>query len=347
MTAAEVREIARECGFEIAGVAAAQPSADMDRYREWTAAGYAGEMRYLTDSRAEVRADPRNLLAAARSIVCVGKMYQTAWPHSTRFDEPGRAWISRYAWGEDYHEEVRRGLARLDAMMRERAREPFESRICVDTAPLLERSYARAAGLGWVGRNTCLINQEKGSWFFLGELLVSLEIDPDTPPPDRCGTCARCIDACPTAAIVASGQAYTIDSRLCISYFTIELRGPVPEEHRAAVGAHIFGCDICQDVCPWNRRAPLTDDPAYAPRAFAPPLAELASVSAEEFREMFRGSPVSRTKYGGFLRNVAIAMGNQRSEEFRAPLERLALSENAMVAEAARWSLGRLSPPEP
>ena len=341
MTGEAIRALARECGFELAGVARAEPVAETTWYREWVAAGYAGNMRYLSDRRAAVREDPRNLLPSARSVLCVGKLYQTPWPHTTQFDDEERAWISRYAWGDDYHDLLRRGLERLAARIAERAG-PFEWRICVDTAPLLERSYARLAGLGWIGRNICLINQQSGSWFFLGELLVSLELAPDVPPPDRCGTCRRCIDACPTAAIVPGAIGYTIDSRLCISYFTIEQRGPVAEAARAGIGAHVFGCDICQDVCPWNRRAPDTAEPAFAPRHFAPRLADLAALTETEFRAIFRGTPVTRARYSGFLRNVAIAMGNRRLPQFRAPLERLAQSEDAVVAEHARWALSRL-----
>jgi epoxyqueuosine reductase len=321
LTADQIRELARRAGFELAGVAAAVPAEDRERYHSWVAAGRAGRMGYLTDRRAVVRDDPRNLLPSARSVICVGKLYQTPWPHSTRFHDEDCAWISRYAWGDDYHDVVRRGLEQLDRLLRESAGAEYESRICVDTAPLLERSYARLAGLGWIGRNTCLINQAQGSWFFLGELLVSLEIPPDSPPPDRCGTCMRCVEACPTAAILP-GQG--LDATLCISYFTIELRGEIPEEHRAGIGSHVFGCDICQDVCPWNGRAPVTDDPAFAPRRFAPRLEELAAISEEEFRTMFRGTPVTRARYSGFLRNVAIAMSNTRNEKFRPHLERLA-----------------------
>ena len=334
MTGDEVRVMARECGFELAGVARAVPVPDTAWYREWVSVGYAGEMRYLTDRRAAVREDPRNLLASARSIVCVGKLYQTPWPHSTQYNDEERAWISRYAWGDDYHNVLRRGLERLAQRIG-----ALEYKICVDTAPLLERSYARLAGLGWIGRNTCLINQRSGSWFFLGELLVSLEIAPDAEPADRCGTCRRCIDACPTAAIVPGGAGYTVDSRLCISYFTIERRGAAPEEIRGGIGGHVFGCDICQDVCPWNRRAPVTEDAAFAPRNFAPPLAEMAGLTESEFRAIFRGTPVTRARYSGFLRNVAIAMGNRGLAQFRAPLEKLASSEDAVVAECARWAL--------
>ena len=342
MTAAEVRELAAQCGFEAAGVAAAEPAADRARYHEWVEAGYAGAMGYLTDRRAEVRDDPRRLLESARSVIAVAKVYQTPWPLSTAFDDEERAWISRYAWGSDYHDAMRRGLERLDAMIREHTGAAMESKICVDTAPLLERSYARLAGLGWIGRNTCLINQKLGSWLFLGELLVSLEIAPDAPPPDRCGTCRRCIDACPTEAIVPSGGGWTLDARRCISYFTIELRGAVPEEHRAGMGGQVFGCDICQDVCPWNRKAAVSEDEGFAPREFAPPLERLAALTEGEFRAMFRGSPVTRAKYSGFLRNVAVAMGNRGLERFREPLEKLAASGDPVVAEHARWALGQL-----
>jgi epoxyqueuosine reductase len=346
LTAQEVRALASECGFELAGVVRAEPTDDVGRYREWAADGNAGEMRYLTDYRADVRQDPRNLLPSARSIICVGKLYQTPGPHTAEFDEEDRAWISRYAWGDDYHDVLRRGLERLAVRIAERAGS-FESKICVDTAPLLERSYARLAGLGWIGKNTCLINQQSGSWFFLGELLLSLEIPPDAPPPDRCGNCRRCIDACPTAAIVPHGAEYTIDSRLCISYFTIEQRGAIPEDMRAGIGTHVFGCDICQDVCPWNRRAPMTSDPAFAPRHFAPPLADMAALSELEFRSMFRGTPVTRARYSGFLRNVVIAMGNCGLPQFRGVLERLAESEDLIVAEHARWALERCQPARP
>jgi epoxyqueuosine reductase len=342
LTAGAIRELARQCGFELAGVAPAEALPDSAWYHEWVASGFAGGMRYLADYRAGARNDPRNLLASARSIVCVGKLYNTPWPYSTQFDAGERGWISRYAWGDDYHAVVRRGLERLDAMLRQRAAAEFESRICVDTAPLLERSYARTAGLGWIGKNTCLINQPRGSWFFLGELLLSLAIEPDAadaPPPGRCGTCTRCIDACPTAAIVPAGPGFAVDSRLCISYLTIELRGAMALEHRTGMGGHVFGCDICQDVCPWNRRAPVTGDPAFEPRQFAPPLGELAAVTEDEFRSLYRGTPVTRARYSGFLRNVAVAMGNRRLEKFRAPLQNLAASRDPVVAEAARWGL--------
>lgn len=347
MTADEIRAMARVCGFELAGVAAAEPSGDRARYHEWVAAGYAGEMRYLTDRRAQVRDDPRNLLASARSAICVGKLYNTPLPYSTEIDVGALAWISRYAWGGDYHDTVRRGLERLDAMLRERAAGAYESKLCVDTAPLLERSYARAAGLGWIGKNTCLINQGGGSWFFLGEILTSLEIAPDAPPPDRCGSCTRCIDACPTAAIDAAG--YTLDARRCISYFTIELREAIPEEWRASVGGHVFGCDICQDVCPWNslpRKAPIARDPELAPRPeLVNPLLEwLAQMDQSEFEAQFNGSPVRRAGFDGLRRNVAIAIGNSGLQHFVPALKNWSDAAEEGLRTAAHWALSRLNP---
>ena len=305
MRAETIREIANECGFELAGIASAHPSADFERYREWVADGMAGEMRYLTDRRAEVRGDVRNLLPSARSVICVGKLYNTPDPPQ----QPGDAKISRYARGQDYHVVMRRALEEMVARLT--AIEPFEWKICVDTAPLLERSYARAAGLGWVGRNTCLINEPLGSWFFLGEIVTSLQLDAAAPPPDRCGSCTRCIDACPTQAIVPSLEGWQVDSRLCISYLTIELRGPIPEELHAGMGEHVFGCDICQDVCPWNARAPFTADPDFAGTTIS--LEALAQLTPEEFRVRFGHTPVARAKHAGILRNAAVALANRDS----------------------------------
>jgi epoxyqueuosine reductase len=339
--AIEIKRRARECGFELAGIASAEPLPDDSRrYLDWVDRGMAGAMGYLTDRRANIRTDPKLLLPSARSIICVGKLYNGPEPRSTEMatemNAAERGWISRYAWGEDYHDVLRRGLERLAAKLGP----DHEYKICVDTAPLLERSYARQAGLGWIGKNTCLINQQIGSWVFLGEILTSLEIESDTPPPDRCGTCTRCIEACPTQAIASQG--YEIDARRCIPYFTIELHGAAPDEMRASIGQHVFGCDICQDVCPWNSRAPLAEDPAFEPRHFAPRLEELAALTEDEFQSKFRGSPIQRAKHAGFLRNVAVAMGNSGLEKFREPLERLAAFPNHLVSDQAHWALQRL-----
>jgi epoxyqueuosine reductase len=332
VNAATVKRIVRECGFELAGVATADPPADFERYESWVADGMAGEMRYLTDRRAELRRDARNLLPSVRSVICVGKHYDTPAP---MVDEPGRAIIARYACSPDYHDTMRADLERVVARLQEL--EPFESKICVDTAPLLERSFARLAGLGWIGKNTCLINEPRGSWFFLGEILTSLALEPDTAAPDRCGTCRRCIEACPTEAIAEEG--YTLDARRCIAYFNIELRGAIPEEHRAAMGARVFGCDICQDVCPWNSASSGEGSQATGSPA---PLDELARLTPEEFRKRFGSTPVSRTKHSGFLRNVAVAMGNSGLMHFSEPLEELAANADPVVSEHARWALQKL-----
>ena len=337
----QIHQLAAEIGFELCGVANCRTVAEAPLYQQWVEQGFAGRMSYLTDHRAAIRSDPTRLLSSAQSIICVGKLYNGPEPHSDCFDDPTLGWISRYAWGEDYHDVMRSGLEQLA----QRIGGDHEWRAFADTAPLLERSYARQAGLGWIGKNTCLINQGRGSWFFLGELLTSLEIEADSPPPERCGTCTRCIDACPTEAIVPMGDWWTVDARACISYFTIELRGEIPEEQRGAVGRHVFGCDICQDVCPWNRGAPVDRDEAFAPRAglVAPPLDRLAALSLQEFEAMFKTTPVPRARYRGFLRNVCVAMGNSGEARFREPLARLAVSGDELVAGHARWALDKLN----
>ena len=306
-----VTELAAACGFELAGVARAGPVADYARFQQWSGAGMAGGMSYLAGHRAELRRDPRLLMPEARSVICVGKIYNTAQPYSVDFHEPGRGWISRYGWGEDYHQVMRQGLRQLAQRLQALTPSPFACRIAVDTAPLLERSLGAVAGLGWIGKNTCLINQEKGSWFFLGELLTTLDIEAGERTPDRCGSCTRCLDACPTHALVAPG---VLDARRCISYLTIEHAGPVPEELQPAMGRHIFGCDICQDVCPWNRRAPVSTDQRFQPRHFAPDVGELTKLDEAGFLRRFRRSPLLRARYPGFARNLRIARENLKRE---------------------------------
>lgn len=318
-----VERVARECGLELAGVAPVGRVEDFSRYRDWVDGGMAGEMRYLTDRRAGIREDPAKLLEGARSVICVGKLYNTGGDAGATGDAGvtghagGTDHISRYAWGRDYHYVLREALELLARRLGEI--EPFQYKVCVDTAPLLERSLARLAGLGWIGKNTCLINEPWGSWFFLGELVTTLELCAGSPPPDRCGSCTRCIDACPTEALVPDGDAWTLDARRCISYLTIELRGAIPEEFHPGMGELVFGCDICQEVCPWNSRAPVTEDADFAPRVI-PALDEMAVMTEDGFREWARGTALARPKYAGFMRNVAIAVANRRDSE-RSPAD--------------------------
>jgi len=344
----QIQDLAHACGFEIAGVTAAAPHPDFSRFQSWSQSGKAAALNYLTDHRGDLRADPRNLLPGAKSMICLGKLYNTDQPLSIEQTNPAKGWISRYAWGFDYHDILRPPLEDLVQRLIALNGEPFHSKICIDTAPLLERSYARAAGLGWIGKNTCLIHQQHGSWFFLAELLVDLEITPDAPVADRCGTCTRCIQACPTRAIVPNPSGrFDIDARLCISYLTIEERGPIDAETASLHGTNIFGCDICQDVCPWNghanrNHADLSTEPGFAAQILAPDLAELASLSPEEFRRLFRRTPVWRARYEGFLRNVAIAMGNSGQESMRHPLMQLSRHPSELVSDTAHRALGRL-----
>ncbi len=346
-----IKQRARELGFELAGVTAAGPTLESLFYPHWLDRGYHGEMAYLGGRRAEMRADARSLLPSARSVICVGMVYNTPEPYSTEFDSPEAGWVSRYAWGQDYHDVLKQRLHELASWIRGEYGDHVECKVCVDTSPLLERAYARGAGLGWIGKNCCLIDERIGSWFFLGEVLTSLELAVDDEAPYRCGTCRRCIDACPTEALIeidaGSGPSHALDSRLCISYWTIELRGAIPAEHRAASGQHLFGCDICQDVCPWNgpRRAAVSGDAAFEPTNAAPNLAELAGLSEEEFNARFAGTPIERSRYSGFLRNVAVAMGNSGNESFRAALERLARSRDDLIREHAAWALAQLPGP--
>lgn len=231
-----------------------------------------------------------------------------------------------------------------DAMATATETPALQTHCYVDTGPLVERVYAKYAGVGWIGKNTCILNQKLGSWLFLGVILTSLELEPDVPAPDRCGSCTRCIDACPTDALIAP---YQLDSNKCISYLTIEKRGAIPEEMREGMGRHVFGCDICQDVCPWNRKAPATSATEFQSREglVNPALDWLAEMSAEEFRETFRGSPIRRTKRTGLRRNAAIAMGNSGDSRFIPALEKLGADDDPVVAESARWGLEQLTTP--
>jgi epoxyqueuosine reductase len=336
--AERARALALESGFDLAGVAAADAPPELAFFSEWVARGHAGEMAYLTSQR-ERRADLRAAFPWARSVVSVGLQYDTPAPYSIAAAS-GRGWIARYAWGDDYHDVMKTRLEALRARLVSEVG-PMESRVYVDTGPVVERAYAAAAGLGAWGKNTCLLHPEHGSWFFLGEVITDLEMEPDTPRPDMCGSCTACLDACPTGALVAP---YVLDARLCISYLTIELKGSIPEGHRADMGRHVFGCDICQDVCPWNRKRREEGEVAFAPREglMAPDLDALAALDDDAFREAFRRSPVKRAKRRGLLRNVAIALGNSGDPSRRPVLARLAADADPIVREHAEWALRRL-----
>jgi len=343
--AAAVKRAATAAGFELSGIAPARDFAELGRFPEWIAAGYAGEMKYM-EARHENGELKRSSLISTmpwvRSVVVCAINYNTSPPYSTEENDPDRGWISRYAWSaSDYHDVVLAKLKRVEETLREMGGPDVITRCYVDTGPLVERVYAKYAGVGWIGKNTCIINQKLGSWLFLGVIVTSLELITDLPAPDRCGTCTRCIDACPTDALL---QPYELDANRCISYLTIEKRGTVPDELREGMGRHLFGCDICQDVCPWNRNAPVTGEPEFEPRTelVNPALAWLAEMTAEEFRQVFRGSPVKRTKLGGIRRNAVIAMGNSGDPDFLPKLERLSEDGDPVVAESARWAKARL-----
>ncbi|MGH9505009.1 MAG: tRNA epoxyqueuosine(34) reductase QueG [Terriglobales bacterium] len=344
-----VKQVARDAGFELAGVAPVHEFAELNRFQEWIDAGRAGEMRYMEardESGALKRASLRSTVAWVRSVIVCAINYNTAQPYSTAADDPQRGWIARYAWGqEDYHQAVMRRLRSIEKQLQDAVGEsstPLQTRCYVDTGPLVERVYAKYAGTGWIGKNTCIINQKLGSWLFLGVILTSLELEPDLPAPDRCGTCTRCIEACPTDALVAP---YQLDSNRCISYLTIEKRGAIAEDLRAGMGHEVFGCDICQDVCPWNRKAAATGAAEFQPREglVNPALEWLAGLTEEEFRAQFRGSAVRRAKRSGLRRNAVIAMGNSGDQGFMAILEKLKTDDDEVVAKSAAWAASRLS----
>jgi epoxyqueuosine reductase len=343
-----VKGRALEAGFDLCGIAPVADSRELEYFPEWLAAGHAGEMKYM-EARDEHGALKRSSLSRvapwARSVIVCAINYNTDHPYSTQVHEPGRGWISRYAWSrEDYHNSVLRRLKEVEASLHEDFGDSCPeliTRSYVDTGPVIERVFAKYAGVGWIGKNTCIINQKIGSWLFLGVILTSLELTADLPAPDRCGTCTRCIEACPTDAIL---EPYKLDATRCISYLTIEKRGSIPERLRTGMGHHVFGCDICQDVCPWNRKAAVTQAPEFSPREglVNPALEWLVKMSPEEFREKFRDSPIHRAKLSGLRRNALIAIGNSGALEFLPVCERLTFDEDESIAECARWARNRL-----
>jgi epoxyqueuosine reductase len=351
-----IEHAANSAGFDRVGVApASHPEMhELERFADWIDAGHAGEMEYLkrrSESGKYKRSALEEALPWAKSVIVAAMNYNLAAPKSTEPAEPTQGWISRYALSpRDYHDTVLGPLRKVEAALvenRQLAGEEIKTKSYVDTGPVLERVYAKYAGIGWIGKNTCIINQELGSWMFLGVIVTSLEYSDFVPDKtlniasDRCGSCTRCIDACPTKALIAP---HHLDASKCIAYFTIEKRGVIPEPEREKIGRHVFGCDICQDVCPWNRKAPVTTNADFEadPSLVNPDLSQLAQIAPEQFRQRFRGSPISRAKYSGFLRNVAVAMGNSGRPEYLPELERMAAGEDPIVAEHAAWALTRL-----
>ena len=341
-TAALLKAWALEAGFDRAGVAGLQPSEHGPALLRWLARGDQAGMGYL-ERRIEARLDPAQVLPGARSALCVALQYH---PLAAEDEPDGDLWpyVARYARGRDYHDVMTERLKSLEARIGE-AFPGTVSRRYVDTGPVLERELAARAGLGAIGKNTCLLHPQAGSWFLLGEIFLSLDLDPDVPLADLCGSCTRCLDACPTGALAAP---WHLDSRLCISYWTIEHRGPLPPAARAMAGSWVFGCDICQEACPWNAAPEGADHPEMRLPAAREELdlAGLLRLGREDYTERFRGSPMKRSRLEGLQRNAAVAMGNRGSRRYVAPLA-AALAEAApMVRSHAAWALGRIGGPE-
>src|SRR3954471_18270737 len=313
MTSSEIKAKASELGFDICGIAPAADHPELAFLREWLDRGYGATMTYLPRWAAK-RADVRRVVPTAQTVIVTGTLYNTDRPYSTESADRGRAQIARYAWGDDYHEVIGERMEALLAWMRAQSPEPFEARAYVDTGPVQERVYAQHAGVGWIGKNTCVINPEIGSWIFLAAIICSLPLEVDAPAFDQCGTCTLCIEACPTQAIVEPG---VLDSTRCISYLTIEHRGDIPPELQPGIGTHVYGCDICQEVCPWNAAAPVSDDPAWQPRPAwdGPALVNLLHAPDEDLQRALKGSSMKRAKTSGLRRNISVAAANRRTTE--------------------------------
>lgn len=340
ITSGELQQLGREVGLDLLRVAPAAPFEETERvYLERLEAGLLGEMKWITPERIRAGCSPEDLLPGARSILIGAVSYLTGGAEEEHGGIRGR--VARYALGDDYHDTVKLKLQALHRKLEAQLGEPIRSRVSVDSGPVVDRAVAARAGLGWYGKNTNILTPEMGSWVLLGAMLVDIELPTTQPSRKSCGACTRCLVACPTGALITPG---VLDSRRCISYLTIELRGPIPLELRPLIGAWIFGCDICQEVCPVNRSAPVPDHPEYQHRpgwGVAPDLLELMSLSDEDFRVRFKGSPVKRTKRRGLLRNVAVALGN--SGDLRAVPALIGALEDhePLVRGHAAWALGR------
>ena len=334
-------DFAREVGFDSCRIAAAVPPAHAHEFGDWLNDGAHGEMQYMARGE-EKRRDPQRILPGARSIIVLAINYfqsdQNAGVTTAATEEPVRGRIARYAWGDDYHEVIEAKLRTIDNFLREFG---GEQKCYVDTGPILERDHAAEAGIGWHGKSTMLIDETLGTWFFLAEILTTLELPADEPARDRCGTCERCIKACPTGAITGP---HKLDARRCISYLTIELKGSIPLELRPLMGDRIFGCDDCLEACPWNRFAKASRESAFTARksttGFA--LRDYLRLTDVDFRNLFRASPIKRIKRRGFLRNVCVALGNVGTGEDLPALERAATDPEALIAEHARWAIEQI-----
>ncbi len=340
-------DLVQGSGFDRAGIAAVQDYPELERIREWIARGYAGEMHYI-ERRLDERLDPERILTGCRSVVVGAVRYDTGEPDSSAPRPGSTGWVSRYAWGEDYHQVVGARLERaVEALDRSFPNDGF--RAYVDTGPVPERLFAARAGVGWIGKNTCVIDPELGSYLFLGVILTTLDLEPDAPAIDHCGTCRACLDACPTDAFVA---AYQLDATRCIAYHTIEVPGPIPQALREAHGDLLFGCDICQEVCPWNQRRepavpadPLGLHERLKPRDewVRPSLAWVLALDEAAWQRATRHSALRRSGYRGLLRNALVAAGNRGDASLRPLIERHATGGDPLLAEHAQWALGRLA----
>jgi epoxyqueuosine reductase len=356
----DISRLARSAGFSKAGIAPVPPAgaddyAELSHFASWIQQGAAGEMEYLKrqdDAGRLLRSSLRVAVPWARSVIVCAANYNPDAPSSVDPAPQESGWIARYALTgsagapSDYHDVLLARLKTLEGNLQQLLGH-FTARCYVDTGPLVERVYAKYAGVGWIGKNTCILDQELGSWLFLGVILTDLELPAALPlriAEDRCGSCTRCIDACPTDALTTP---YQMDASQCIAYLTIEKRGAIAEPLRSRIGRQVFGCDICQDVCPWNRRAPISHDPELAarPELVNPALDWLAELDADQFRTFFRRSPLQRTKLSGLLRNVAIAMGNSGLASYIPRLTRWASEADPVLAEAAQWAIQQLTPP--
>jgi epoxyqueuosine reductase len=352
VTAEAVKARALEVGFDLCGIAPAAAFPELRFLPEWLARGCAGRMGYLPRT-AERRQDVRRVLPSARSVVVTGVLYNTSRPYSVERRDPGEAVVSRYAWGDDYHGVLSARLADLLSWMRSANGEPFEARPYVDTGPVQERVYAQYAGLGWIGKNTCLVHPALGSWIFLAEIVCSLPLTPDKPGLDQCGTCTLCLESCPTGALV---EPHVLDATRCISYLTIERRGELPEAARSGIGTNVYGCDVCQDVCPYNLNSPATAAPEWQPRPGldAPRLADLWRRSDAGLEALVSGGPMTRPGLAGLRRNLAVAIGNGGDSEALASLDETAdeasggglaspSKNEPMVREHVEWARRRAS----